>query len=140
MNIKLIVAIVFISVSGRCFAETGYLSEIKIVPLLKTSTDVGGHPLEYPKTGTPEVTGVLVEIPVGQNTGWHFHANPSVEYVLQGQITVEDSAGTKRLFKAGDSFAELVNVKHCGYNTGDVPVKIIMFAIGQVGSPISQKE
>ena len=139
-KIKFLTALFLLSFCGICRADEGYATAIKVETILKTSTDVAGKPIEYPKTGKPEVSGVMVEIPVGQSTGWHFHPNPCVAYLIQGQITVEDAMGTKRQFKAGDSFAELVNVNHCGYNTGDQPVKIVMFVIGEVGIPISQKQ
>ncbi len=122
-----------------CPAQEAYTKAVSVRTLLKTSSDVSGRPVRYPTSGTPELTSVLVEIPVGQNTGWHSHPNPSVEYILQGKITVEDAKGVKRSFTAGDSFAELVNLKHCGYNTGNIPVRIIMVVAGETGSPISKK-
>jgi quercetin dioxygenase-like cupin family protein len=107
--------------------------------LLKSSTDVAGKAITYPKDGKPEVSCLLVELPVGQNTGWHYHKNPSVEYILQGEITIEDETGAKRHFKSGDSFAELIGRKHCGKNTGALPVKILMVVVGLVGDPVSSK-
>ena len=122
-----------------CPAREAYTKAVSVHTLLKTSSDVSGRPVRYPTTGTLELTSILVEIPVGQNTGWHTHPNPSVEYILQGQITVEDAKGVKRSFAAGDSFAELVNLKHCGYNTGKIPVRIVMMVAGEAGTPISKK-
>jgi len=139
MKYPVILFILTLTSSVLCPAQEAYTKAVSVRTLLKTSSDVSGRPVRYPTSGTPELTSVLVEIPVGQNTGWHSHPNPSVEYILQGQITVEDARGVKRSFAAGDSFAELVNLKHCGYNTGKVPVKIVMMVAGQAGTPISKK-
>lgn len=123
-----------------CSAQDAYTASIKVQTLLKTSTDVAGQPIKYPAGETPEVSTLLVEIPAGQNTGWHFHPNPCAAYILQGEVTVETETGDKRRFVAGDSFAEVVKLKHCGYNTGTTPVKILLFAIGEKGTPVSQKQ
>jgi quercetin dioxygenase-like cupin family protein len=79
-----------------------------------------------------------VEIPVGQATGWHLHPTPCTAYVLQGEVTVETGDGPPRTFKAGNCFAEMVNRRHCGRNTGTLPVKILMFVIGTEGTPASK--
>ncbi len=124
-------------VVGLCSGAEAYASNTQVRTVLKTSVDVAGQAIRYPTNGIPEISGVLVEIPVGAQTGWHLHPSPCVAYVLQGEITVEVETGAKNSFKAGDSFAEVRNLKHCGYNTGTVPVKIILFAIGTQGAPIS---
>jgi quercetin dioxygenase-like cupin family protein len=118
-------------------AEEAYTKATQVNTILKTSVDTAGQQIVYPTNGTPEVTGMLVEIPVGAQTGWHIHQSPCVAYIMQGEITVEIETGVKNSFKAGDSFAEVRNLKHCGYNTGSVPVKIILFAIGTKGTPVS---
>ena len=124
---------------GLCAGGEAYTTTTQVRTVLKTSVDVAGQAINYPTNGVPEITGVLVEIPVGAQTGWHRHPSPCVAYVLQGEITVEVETGARNSFKAGDSFAEVRNLKHCGYNTGTVPVRILLFAIGTQGAPISQK-
>jgi quercetin dioxygenase-like cupin family protein len=76
---------------------------------------------------------------VGQNTGWHIHPNPCAAYILQGEVTVETETGAKRHFVAGDSFAEVVKLKHCGFNTGMTTVRILLFVIGEKDTPVSLK-
>jgi quercetin dioxygenase-like cupin family protein len=120
------------------FAEQEYAPVVSVKPLLKSSSDAAGQPIVYPHSGTAEITGVQVEIPVGQKTGWHIHPSPCVAYVLEGEVMVEIENGTKVNYKAGDSFAEVVNLRHCGHNTGSIPAKILMFVIGERGVPISK--
>jgi len=122
---------------GRCSGGEVYAPATQARTVLKTSVDVAGQAISYPTNGIPEITGVLVEIPVGAQTGWHLHPSPCVAYVLQGEITVEVETGAKNSFRAGDSFAEVRNLRHCGFNTGAVPVRILLFVLGTKGAPVT---
>ncbi|MBK9989468.1 MAG: cupin domain-containing protein [Verrucomicrobia bacterium] len=124
--------------ASLCFGEEAYTKTTRANTILKTTVDTAGQKIEYPQNGNPELTGVLVEIPSGAQTGWHIHESPCVAYVLEGEIAVELESGVTNHFKAGDSFAEVRNLKHCGYNTGKTPVKILLFAIGVEGTPVSK--
>jgi quercetin dioxygenase-like cupin family protein len=128
-----------ISALALCLAaDQGYAPAISIRTLMKTSVDSAGQPIQYPQKD-PEITGVLVEIPGGQNTGWHTHSSPSVEYILSGEVTVEFENGTTKHLKAGDTYVECVNVVHRGLNRSTNAARIVMFVIGQKGQPISQR-
>lgn len=120
-------------------AEEAYSSSVAVKTLLQVTTDVSGRTLVYPSKGQAQVSCMEVELPAGANTGWHFHPNPCVALIVSGEIEVEDETGTVRHFKAGDSFAELVGTKHCGFNRGTVPVKLIFVSIGEEGTKISVK-
>lgn len=116
--------------------EEGYAKEVKRTVLFQAGTDALGHPLVYPK-GEPQLTGVIVEVPPGTDTGWHVHPHPCIGYVLDGDISLEVKDHPTRQFKAGDSLVEVVNTCHRGVNTGDKPVRILFFAIGEKGTPIA---
>ena len=105
--------------------------------LLKTSTTWNGASISYPRTENPEVQTVLVEIPHGAATAWHSHPVNNIAYLLEGDLRVEAENGAVRAFKAGDSFAELVNAAHRGVNVGNGPVRIVVVYFGAVGTPIS---
>jgi quercetin dioxygenase-like cupin family protein len=123
----------------RSHAEEAYPSKVRVETLVKTSQDNAGQPIRFP-TGAPELTGVMVTLPPGESTGWHIHAIPCAAYILEGEVSVEvEGRGTSR-FKAGDAFAEVVNLRHCGTNPGSKPVKILLFAMGEKGVPISEKK
>lgn len=121
-------------------ADDSYNNSVKVERILQTQVDAAGRKIQYPQTGTPELTGVIVEIPVGASTGWHIHTMPCVAFVEKGEVTLEREDGTTTLVKAGQAFAEVVNLKHNGKNAGSVPVKIIMFVIGTKDTPIAVKQ
>lgn len=79
---------------------------VKVTPLKKTTTTTTGQKVSYPKTDSPEVTAVLVEIPVGGETGWHLHPVPVYAYVLSGALTVEMDKGERFSFKEGDALVK----------------------------------
>ena len=118
--------------------DEGYANAISVQTVLKTSVDGDGRVIQYPK-GDPEITGVVVEIPAGQNTGWHVHPCPCVAYVLEGEITVEFTNGISRPLKAGQAVTEAVNLAHCGFNRSSKPARILMFVIGEKGAPVSTR-
>ena len=118
--------------------EEGYAKSISVQTVLKTSVDGADKPIQYPK-GEPEITGVMVEIPAGQNTGWHVHPCPCVAYVLEGEITVEFAGGKSRRLTAGEAVTEVVNLAHCGFNRSTKPARILMFVIGEKGATVSRK-
>jgi quercetin dioxygenase-like cupin family protein len=57
--------------------------------------------------------------------------------VLSGELTVETDEGKTLHVGAGKAFAEVVDRWHYGRNDGDVPVDIVVFYAGTVGTPIS---
>lgn len=113
-------------------------AQVKVTPLLKTSSSWDGRVLVYP-TGQAEVTGIMVEIAPGGETGWHLHPVPSFGWMLQGSLDVSLKDGQIKHLHAGDALAEVVDTLHNGRNVGDDPVKIIVFYAGAVGSPVTVK-
>jgi len=124
---------------SRAEGEDAYRKEIKTAVLLKTLQDAAGQKIAYPKTGDAELSAILVEIPVGAKTGWHKHTSPCVAYLMEGELQVETADGAKRIVKAGEAFAEVVNLAHNGQNLGSVPVRLVLFVAGEKGAPISVK-
>lgn len=121
--------------SSFAFADAeAYKKEIAVTPLLKTQTDAAGKAIVYP-AGSPEVTAVRVVIPPGTQTGWHKHPVPCFAYILEGELHVQIDGGETKILKAGEAYAETVDVMHNGVNQGNVPVKLVMFATGASGQP-----
>lgn len=118
----------------------GYQNVIKVTPLLKSTETLAGQPIVYPTVAQPQVTAAMVEIPPGAETGWHQHPYPCYAYLLSGQLTVELADGTKHEIKAGEAFAESVNLAHNGKNTGTETVRLVMFVTGEVDKPFTVKE
>ena len=111
-------------------AADGYRPEVRVTPLLRTTTTTAGQPLKYLDTQKPELTAVMVEIAPGTETGWHRHPVPCYAYILSGEISVEVEGRGSQVFMAGQAFAESVDLAHNGRNLGKEPVKILMFAAG----------
>jgi len=111
-------------------------SSVHATTILKTETSWDGKPLAYPP-GQAEITGMLVEIAVGGETGWHQHPVPSFGLVLEGELEVQLKSGETKLLKAGDPIAEVVDTAHNGRNVGASPVRIVVFYAGAAGSKLS---
>ena len=120
-------------------AEESYKPSVKVQRILQTTTTTSGDPIRYPDVSDPEVQSLIVEIPVGGETGWHTHPVPAYAYILAGTIEVDTEGGEKRFFKAGDSFAEMVDHRHNGRVVGEETVKILMIVTGQKGMPFSTR-
>lgn len=116
-----------------------YNKAVRATPLLRTTTDVAGTPIVYPTGGQAEVTGLLVELPPGAETGWHRHTTPCFAYILSGEIAVEQKDGPTRTFRTGDAFAELIGLEHNGRTIGTVPARLVFFAAGTKDQPFTEK-
>jgi len=112
-----------------------YSGGVQARVILKTRNMSNGQPLAYLKSDNPEVTVMTVELPPGAETGWHTHPVPVYAYILSGSLTVEVEGRKASVFQTGDAIIEAVNTRHCGKNTGDVPVKLIVFYTGAVNLP-----
>jgi quercetin dioxygenase-like cupin family protein len=112
---------------------------IKVTPLLKTTTTWEGKPIVYPK-GQAEITGLIIEIAAGGETGWHSHPVPSFGTILEGTLAVTLKDGRVKELKTGDSLAEVIGTPHNGRVVGDRPVKLIVFYAGAIGTPLTMQE
>jgi quercetin dioxygenase-like cupin family protein len=121
-------------------ADSEYNADVKVTKLLRTSTNVAGQPIVYPKDHTAEVSILTVEIPPGKQTGWHIHPVPIFAYMLSGTLTVKFADGKEKTFHPGDAMAEAVNVLHNGTNRGTEPAKLLIFVAGEKNVPFTIKE
>lgn len=114
-------------------------SSVQVATVLKTQSSWDGKPLAYPE-GQAEVTGMLIEIAPGGETGWHLHPVPSFGMVLEGELEVQLKNGAIKRLKAGEALAEVVNTLHNGRNTGQAPVKLVVFYAGAAGQALAVRE
>ena len=82
---------------------------------------------------------MIVEIPPGGETGWHLHPVAVYAYVLSGSLTVEMESRKRYSFKEGAAIVEVVNTPHKGINTGQAPVKLVVFYTREKGRPTTVK-
>lgn len=109
---------------------------VKAVPILKTANSWDGKPLEYP-AGKAQVTGMIIELAPGAETGWHSHAVPSFAMVLEGELEIRLQNGLTKRLSAGQAVAEVVDTPHNGRNVGEGPVKLVVFYTGAEGSTLT---
>lgn len=135
---KLLLTVLALSISA-C-ATTVPPNAITSTQLIKTTATWNGKQLSYPNHEQAQVTALMIEIPVNGETGWHRHPVPSFAYIMQGTLDVTLRDGSVNHLKAGDPLIEVVDTAHNGRNTGDVPVKIMVFYAGTVNSVLTIKE
>ena len=103
--------------------------------LLQTDHSWNGVKYTAYPSGQPELTVLKFTIPAHTSLPWHTHPMPNAAYVLSGTLEVENKDGSQRkVLKAGDVLAEMVNTAHRG-TTGDQPVELIVFYAGTPGMP-----
>jgi quercetin dioxygenase-like cupin family protein len=112
---------------------------VKATTVLKAQNSWDGKPLAYPQ-GQAQVTGLLIEIAPGGETGWHLHTVPSFAMVTEGELEVHLKDGSVNRLKAGDMLAEVVNTLHNGRNVGKGPVKLVVFYTGVADSKLTVME
>lgn len=112
---------------------------VRVSTVLNTKSSWDGTPIEYP-AGKPEVTGMLVEIAPGGETGWHSHPVPSFALVLEGELEVKLKSGAVKRLQAGEAVAEVIHTLHTGRNVGPVPVKLVVFYMGLDGQKQTVRE
>lgn len=135
----LVAAALFLLVRPVAADPAAYSSAVTVTPLLKTELDGVGRKIVYPAEGNAEVTAVLVEIAPGQQTNWHKHPVPCFAYMLEGEVHVELANGEVKVLKAGQAFAEVVDLLHNGRNPGPQPAKLVMFVVGLKDQPYAVK-
>lgn len=116
------------------------LGEIKVIQILKATKQWDGSQLPPYPSKNPEITILSYEIPPGIRLPMHKHPVINAGVVLQGKLTVITKDGKQLTLNSGDAIVELVNKWHYGINQDTVPVKLIMFYVGEVGTPLVIKE
>ncbi len=90
------------------------------------------------------LTGQIVEIEPGGQTGRQRHMVPSYIYVLEGVLTTNSEGGPVgvagvQYHAAGQSYMDAVGVWHNHSNNGQTPVKYLLLLIGTPGGATTQK-
>lgn len=114
-------------------------SDVKVAAILQADTSWDGQPISYPE-GKPEITGLIIEIAPGGETGWHLHPVSSFGLMLEGELEIQLKNGVLKQLKAGEALVEVINTLHNGRNTGSIPVKLVVFYAGAVGQKLTVKE
>ena len=118
-----------------CIANVSYSAEKEVI--LQTTSTWDNAEYKKLKIKHPEVTVLKIVIGIGEELPMHKHDLVNVAYVKKGTLTVFTDKGEQITLHEGESLPELVGKYHYGKNTGNEPVELIVFYIGEAGTPLS---
>lgn len=89
------------------------------------------------KIKRPEVTVLKIVIDVNEELPMHKHDLVNIAYVKKGTLTVITDDNKEITLHEGEVLPELIGKYHYGKNTGNEPVELVVFYIGEKGTPLS---
>ena len=116
----------------QCAAADG---EISSEVLVQTQTSWDGTALPAQNLKNPELSIVRTKIAQGAELKLHKHRMINAGYVIKGSIEIISAEGRRTVLKAGECAVELVNKAHYGRNIGGCEAELILFYIGEKGTP-----
>ena len=105
--------------------------------LLKTTSTWDNVQYKKLKIKNPEVTVLKINIGVGEALPVHKHDLVNIAYVKKGTLTVITDKNEQITLHEGECLPELVGKYHYGKNEGSEPIELIVFYIGEKGTPLS---
>ena len=105
--------------------------------LLKTTQTWDNAEYKKLKIKKPEVTVLKIIINVNEELPMHKHDLVNVAYVKKGTLTVITDNNKEITLHEGEVLPELIGKYHYGKNTGNIPVELVVFYIGEKGTPLS---
>ena len=105
--------------------------------LLKTTQTWDSAEYQKLKIKKPEVTVLKIIINVNEQLPMHKHDLVNIAYVKKGTLTVVTDNNKEITLHEGEVLPELIGKYHYGKNTGSEPVELIVFYIGEKGTPLS---
>ena len=130
--IKLVVVFVMMFL---CTTICAYSAQKDV--LLKTTSTWDNAEYKKLKIKKPEVTVLKIVINVNEELPMHKHDLVNIAYVKKGTLTVITDDNKEITLNVGEVLPELVGKYHYGKNTGNEPVELIVFYIGEKGTPLS---
>ena len=132
---KIMKLVVVLFVAILCTATISYSAEKEV--LLKTTSTWDNAQYQKLKIKNPEATVLKIVIGVNEELPMHKHDLVNIAYVKKGTLTVITDDNKEITLHEGDVLPELVGKYHYGKNTGKEPVELIVFYLGQKGTPLS---
>jgi len=132
---KLFKSVILVLTIVLFMGNTAYSAQKDV--LLKTTSTWDKVQYKKLKMKKPEVTVLKITIDVGESLPIHKHDLINIVYVKSGTLTVVTDKKKHVTVKEGECFPELVGKYHYGKNTGDKPVELIVFYIGEKDTPLS---
>ena len=132
---RLIKSIIILLVMILCVTNSSYSAEKEV--LLKTTSTWDSAEYQKLKIKKPEVTVLKIIINVGEELPMHKHDLVNIAYVKKGTLTVITDENKEITLHEGECLPELVGKYHYGKNTGNEPVELVVFYLGEKGTPLS---
>ena len=118
-----------------CATNLSYASQKDV--LLKTTSTWDNTEYKKLKIRKPEVTVLKIVINVNEELPMHKHDLVNIAYVKKGTLTVVTENNQEITLHEGEVLPELIGKYHYGKNTGNEPVELVVFYIGEKGTPLS---
>ena len=118
-----------------CTAGVSYSAEKEV--LLKTTSTWDNAQYQKLKIKNPEATVLKIVIGVNEELPMHKHDLVNIAYVKKGTLTVITDDNKEITLHEGEVLSELIGKYHYGKNTGKEPIELIVFYLGQKGTPLS---
>ena len=118
-----------------CVTNSSYSAQKEV--LLKTTSTWDNAEYKKLKIKKPEVTVLKIIINVGEELPMHKHDLVNIAYVKQGTLTVVTDENKEITLHEGEVLPELIGKYHYGKNTGNNPVELVVFYLGEKGTPLS---
>jgi len=132
---KVIKLIIVLIIMFLCITNASYAAQKEV--LLKTTSTWDNAEYKKLKIKKPEVTVLKITIKVGEELPMHKHDLVNVAYVKKGTLTVITDDNKEITLKEGEVLPELIGKYHYGKNTGKKPVELVVFYLGEKGTPLS---
>ena len=132
---KVIKLVVLLFAMILCTANVSYSAQKDV--LLKTTSTWDNAEYKKLKIKKPEVTVLKIVINVNEELPMHKHDLVNIAYVKKGILTVITDDNKQITLHEGEVLPELVGKYHYGKNTGNEPVELVVFYIGEIGTPLS---
>ena len=132
---KKIFSIFFVIISMIFVTNTAFSAQKDV--LLKTTSTWDNLEYKKLKIKNPEVTVLKITIGTNEELPMHKHDLVNIAYVKQGTLTVITDKNEQITLHEGECLPELVGKYHFGKNSGKKPVELIVFYIGEKGTPLS---
>ena len=126
-------AVLFIMI--LCTTISSYSAEKQV--LLKTTSTWDNAEYKKLKIRKPEVTVLKIIINVNEELPMHKHDLVNIAYVNKGTLTVTTDNNKEITLHEGEVLPELIGKYHYGKNAGKEPVELVVFYIGEIGTPLS---
>ena len=132
---KLMKSVIVLLVMTLFLTNVSYSAEKEV--LLKTTSTWDNTEYQKLKIKKPEVTVLKIIINVGEELPMHKHDLVNIAYIKKGTLTVITDDNKEITLNEGQVLPELIGKYHYGKNTGKEAVELVVFYIGEKGTPLS---